>query len=399
MADDVGGSAAAEELPNAGTDWIEVADGSFNFAAILAAVPTEAAAAGDEWPSYRGGPWHGGLSRSGMPAKLQRKWTYQHEGKVISTAAIADGVVYVTTEDGTLLALRLEDGERLWSYAMEAECGSAPLISGSLVVAGDDNGVLHGVDRVTGESRWRVNRGSTLCTSQGAGEFVLTGGYDHELQAVRGVDGEAGWSWTSKEPVVSPATVMGDLLAVGGCDGKVHIVSLADGLKRAEIGLGSQVGAAMPWDGQGLYAVTIDGVISRLERAGEDGQVWRVAWRMDFSKPGAVNVSQHAPQTAALAGDRLVAGFSDGWVRCFRITDGRRYWERKPGGELRGSAVIADGRVLLGDEEGTLLMLSLADGVTLWKDVVGGQLVASPAVAAGRVIIGSTSGIIVCYGE
>jgi outer membrane protein assembly factor BamB len=293
----------------------------------------------------------------------------------------------------------------LWSYETGARCGASPLVVDDLVVVGDDDGVLHAVGAADGRRRWIVERGFMLSTSQLAGGYILTGGYDERLQAIRPADGAAVWTWPSSDPVVSPATVIGDTVAIGGCDGKVHVISLADGKTIAQMEATAQVGAAMPWDGLAIYAVTIEGNVSRFSSPDKDGAengeagAWSVDWQRQYDVDASSEITHHAPQTAALAGNRLVATFADGWLRCLRSNDGHAYWQRRPGGFIGGSAVIADGRVVVGDTDGALLVLSLVDGKTLWRDVVGGRLTASPAVAEGCVVIGSSSGSIVCYGE
>src|SRR5687767_4176060 len=92
-----------------------------------------ASAATDAWPQFRGDPRLTGVARSSFPA-LKVAWTHDAGGAVESSAAIADGVVYVGTEAGNLLALDLATGKRRWSYSTGAEIGeSSPCVAGGLV--------------------------------------------------------------------------------------------------------------------------------------------------------------------------------------------------------------------------------------------------------------------------
>ena len=56
------------------------------------------------------------LHRSPVPASLKVVWTYEAGEPIESSAAIADGVVYVGTQSAELLALDLKTGKLLWKY-------------------------------------------------------------------------------------------------------------------------------------------------------------------------------------------------------------------------------------------------------------------------------------------
>ena len=110
----------------------------------------------DAWPQFRGNTSLTGVSDSALPAELSLKWTYEADEAIDSSAAIADGVVYVGTYAGTLIALDLESGDERWSYSTgEVGIGeSSPAVAGDLVFIGDLGGIFHAVDTTTGTARW-----------------------------------------------------------------------------------------------------------------------------------------------------------------------------------------------------------------------------------------------------
>ena len=65
----------------------------------------------DAWPQFRGNPSLTGVSEATLPAELTLLWTYEADEAIWSSAAIADGTVYVGTYAGTLIALDLDTGE------------------------------------------------------------------------------------------------------------------------------------------------------------------------------------------------------------------------------------------------------------------------------------------------
>src|SRR6188474_3447252 len=78
----------------------------------------------DGWLQFRGDPGLTGAARSALPP-LKVAWTHEAGGTIDSSAAIADGVVFVGSGSGDLLALDLGTGKRLWSYPTGAEIGES----------------------------------------------------------------------------------------------------------------------------------------------------------------------------------------------------------------------------------------------------------------------------------
>ena len=63
--------------------------------------------AADEWPQFRGNPQLTGVAAGAVPDTLKLLWTYDAGDGIQSSAAIADGTVYVGVESADLLAIDL----------------------------------------------------------------------------------------------------------------------------------------------------------------------------------------------------------------------------------------------------------------------------------------------------
>jgi outer membrane protein assembly factor BamB len=84
---------------------------------LLTCVPiVSAQAPADRWTQFRGSPALVGTTAAAMPDKLRVLWTYDAGESVESSAAIADGVVYVGAQPGELHAVGLADGKVRWKY-------------------------------------------------------------------------------------------------------------------------------------------------------------------------------------------------------------------------------------------------------------------------------------------
>ena len=82
----------------------------------------------DSWPSFRGVPSLRGEAAGSLAAKLERVWTYTSGGAITSSPVVADSVVYVGSDDGSLHAVDLETGEKNWTYATEDIIEAPPLV-------------------------------------------------------------------------------------------------------------------------------------------------------------------------------------------------------------------------------------------------------------------------------
>src|SRR5678815_948833 len=114
------------------------------------------------WPQFRGSALLTGAA-SEVPAAPSLKWTYEAGETIESSAAIADGVVYVGAGDGNLLAIDLASGKLRWKYATGNLLGeSSPAVSGGFVYVGDLEGVFHAVHAKDGSKAWTFKTGSEI---------------------------------------------------------------------------------------------------------------------------------------------------------------------------------------------------------------------------------------------
>src|ERR1700693_6004825 len=93
----------------------------------------------DDWPQFRGNYQLTGISTSAVPKTLKLLWTYDAGEPVESSAAIADGVVYVGSGAGYLSAVDLATGKLRWKYKVPAEGigESSPAVANGTVYVGD----------------------------------------------------------------------------------------------------------------------------------------------------------------------------------------------------------------------------------------------------------------------
>lgn len=115
--------------------------------------------------------------KSGAPPLLYRN--------VLSSPAVADGVMVIGTEGGMLIGLDAETGEEKWFHETDGAVQSSPGVAAGMVYVGSDDGRLHAVDLKTGEGRWTLKLGGPVRSSPWVGDGVIfVGCEDGRLYAI-----------------------------------------------------------------------------------------------------------------------------------------------------------------------------------------------------------------------
>ncbi len=115
---------------------------------LTIALQSQQPAVPESWPQFRGNTALTGVTQSAVPASLKVAWTYEAGEPIESSAAIADGVVYVGAQSAELLALDLKTGKLLWKYKTTEGIGeSSPCVADGVIYVGDLAGVVHAVGK------------------------------------------------------------------------------------------------------------------------------------------------------------------------------------------------------------------------------------------------------------
>jgi outer membrane protein assembly factor BamB len=289
----------------------------------------------------------------------------------------ADGVVVVWSMPQQLLMLAVDlEGKELWRRDLGPYVGihgsaSSPIIADGLVILANDQmdpkvmkrflprdasmvpekSFLIAVDRMTGKTRWKIDRRtvlagySTPCVRQtgGDGPELVFSGTAHGMTGVDLATGKINWEIKGilNSRVVGSPQLYQDLV------------------------FGSY--------GSGLSAQRLVAV-----RAPRKGGV---------KKPKvAYNVSQSPPlvPSCLIKDDLLFLWTDSGIVSCLDAATGKRHWRERVGGNYYCSPVWIDGRLYCTSKEGDVVVVA-ADKTfkLLAKNPLGEKSFAIPAVAHG----------------
>ena len=128
------------------------------FAGLLAAtiLGRVAETSAQDAGSFRGGSAHPGLySAPAITGEPKLLWRFQTKGRIVSSPAIADGVVYVGSTDHYFYAIDERTGAEIWKLKTGSRISSSALVSGGLVYFESYDGQFYAVDKSNGAVKWK----------------------------------------------------------------------------------------------------------------------------------------------------------------------------------------------------------------------------------------------------
>jgi outer membrane protein assembly factor BamB len=194
---------------------------------------------------------------------------------ILSTPAVVDGVVYVATHDGVVLAVDAATGAQGWRVLLDTEVfySSLAVEDGRLHV-GDTGGRLYALDIEDGRRVWDVEIGDGNAWSMGTA--AVAGGQVYAVASAARVD----------EP--------SELVALDAETGTARWTFVAEDA-------GEVRGIPAVADGR-VYVPTTLGAVYAL--SARDGSV---AWRFDRAR----EISATSP---TVVNDEVIVGTDDGWL-------------------------------------------------------------------------------------
>ena len=376
--------------------------------ALLAVAPCATAAeipvvvpSKTSWASFRNGIEQRGIAGSPLPDKLELLWEYPTEFGVSGTAAIVGDHVYVPVIDGVLLCLNRRDGSKIWSYRSIESANpkdfapgfkAAPLVTEKLVMVGDEDGVFHAVDRLTGKKVWAFQTDAEI--AGGASAFddkVVVGSHDSFLYCFNIEDGSLVWKFQTEDRVNCAPAISDGHTFISGCDEHLRVIDLKEGKQIADIPLNSFLIASPAVVGEKLYVGTYGSEVLAID--------WKEAKFLWRYKEANKDFPYHG--SAAVTDKYVLVGGKDKSFHCIERATGEPVWTFSTKAAIDSSPAVVDERVFFGSSDGNVYGLDIKTGKEIWKYNVGRDVVAGPAIGENVLVIGAegTRGKIYCFGE
>ena len=365
------------------------------FAVLICLLIAVTPSAQADWPFTRGGLTSAGVASTVLPADPQPTWKYTIEDSGFEGNPVClGGVLYVGDVDGTVHAIKIDDGSLVWKKKFE-ETGflCAGAVDNGRFFLGDFEGIVRALSTENGEELWQFQAESELYAGPIVYEDLLlitteSGG----CLALDKTTGEEKWAFRIEAPLRCAPSIFQGHVMLSGCDSKLHVVNIANGESAGSTELGSQTGCTAAIQNKKAFFGTEEGRFVAIDLS--DITAPKQAWDYRDPKRG-----QGIRIAAAVDAGHAVYSNQGKGIYCLNPTDGELIWDSRSRSRIESSPVIIGDRVAILTTRGRAQLLSLVDGEVVWEYEAGGSYLASPLAMDGKLILLNTDGTIQCFGE
>jgi len=324
--------------------------------------------------------FHGNVQRTGAyekpgPASFGGvKWAFKAGGAIVTSPAVADGVVYIGSLDGHLYAIDQDTGKEKWKFKSSRPIASSPAVERGTLYFVSSAGALVALDTGTGKPKW-----------------VFAFEYERKFEA-KGLHGYPSAAQTIPDAwdiFTSSPAVAGGKVFFGSGDGGVYAVDAESGLLQWKFATQNVVHASPAVSGNTVYIGSWDSSLYALDAA--TGQQ---RWSFKAGDDPAIHNQVGFQSSPAVVDGTVYVGCRDAHVYALDAATGRKKWDYPTSKSwVIGTPAVAKGVVYVGTSDSARFMaLDAKTGVLKFNFDAKAYIFSSAAVAGDLVYVGNHNG-------
>ncbi len=331
-------------------------------------------------PGYAQSTFHGDVARTGVyassgpvnPPSVQ--WRFRAAGPVVTSPAIANGVLYIGSLSGHLYAIDQQTGQEKWNFKSRMPIASSAAVAGGTVYFVSSAGSLAAIDAATGQPRW-----------------VFAHEYERKFEA-RGLHGYAPAAQTIADAwdvfTSSPAVANGKVY-YGSGDGNVYAVDAGTGVLQWKFATKDVVHASPAVANGVVYVGSYDGNFYAL-----DAETGVQKWVFAGGQDPAIHNQVGFQSSPAVVDGTVYVGCRDAHVYALDAANGRKKWDYPTSKSwVNGTPAVRDGTVYVGTSDSSRFMaLDARTGRLRFNFDARSYVFSSAALAGGLAYFGSHNG-------
>jgi outer membrane protein assembly factor BamB len=366
--------------------WATNRNGNFEIYAMYGEQPKY-------WPMFHHDLRHTGYSTSIAPDTDDRVWVKDIGSRILSSPAIIDGKVFITSENRRMYCLDESSGALIWDQSIGGYGWSSPAVHGNKVFVGASDGKVYCLDANSGGIIWDYQTGANVQSSPAVADGkVFIGSHDGNVYCLDESTGSFIWSYPTGEIHMSSPAVADDKVFIGSYDHNVYCLDESTGSFIWNFTTGINIESSPAVIDNKVFIGGLDHYFYCLDEAtgtllwsyfvGDDEGIW---------------------STPAVADGKVFFGTSVGYgnehgVYCLDENTGAFIWKYSTENHVESSPAVADGKVYFGSRDMYVYCVDEQSGTLIWKYKTGNIIYSSPAIANGKVFIGSHDNKVYAFG-
>jgi eukaryotic-like serine/threonine-protein kinase len=325
---------------------------------------------------FRGDAQHTGVyATAGVSRFHGVKWKFHTGGYVVSSPALADGIVYFGSTDGHLYAVDRDTGKLRWKYATGSRVVSSPAVSNGYAYFTSYDGYFYAVDAASGKLKWKFKT---------AGEKRFEGTHLHGSLPV---------AETMPDPFdvyLSSPTIWNGAVYFGSGDRNIYSLNAHSGALNWSFKTGNVVHASPAIADGTLFVGSWDSYFYAIDAA-----TGKERWRFKTGDDQDIHNQVGIQSSAAVSDGMVYFGCRDSHLYALDAKTGQKQWSFPTHGAwVVTSPAVNDGTVYFAtSDSGLFYAVRAKSGSVIFSiKFFGWPTFSSPAVAGNNVYVGSNAG-------
>ncbi len=371
--------------------------GGFLLASCVAVSDFESDFADNDWIIFRGSPLLSGYVDRALPDNPKLHWTFSNDVRTVSSPIIYGGKAYTCDRKGVVRGID-EQGKQFFSHNLNTTVEASFIIRDSVMYIGKIDGKITALSLSTKKILWEYETLGQISASPNiiqheADELLLIGSYDNSMYTFSTSSGKKVSQFETGYYINGAASVWGNYMLFGGCDGWLRMVNTITGEQTDSMQLKAYVPASPAVMGDYAFVSDYNGNLYELQLA--DGRIAKhrllITAKDGEESSGVVSM----PTVSANA---IYILTNDRHIRCIERSNGKERWSKMLRGDAGESApLVCKDKVLVCTKDGHVSILSADNGKEVWHYEVGEQIIASPAVLSDCFYIQTSRGKLLMF--
>lgn len=323
-------------------------------------------------------------------------WTHT-SGPIFSSTVASLGMLYVSSTDGYLYALKQGTGALVWRLALgDYLTDSTPALEGHVLFVAVHSTMMQAVNAQTGQIYWFFDTHEKIQAPPTVIGNRVVFASRTTLWAIDVATGRLVWAFhhgVEGWPTTSSPAVMGNVVYVGlGSGSQLWAINLLDGHVLWSFDTGDRITSTPIAQTETVYIATWHGLIFALDRA-TGKQRWQAQLNKTYTQQSVID---GIGGNMALANNRLYLGDYRGDILSFDATQGKLLWRYATGAQVVATPIVVAHHLYIGSSDGYFYALDTQTGRPFWRYATG-DVRSSACLTNNHLYIGSLSGVVYAF--